>query len=91
MDDIKRMENNFNPEIKLEDFKKGTDMIFTKFKGIINGLGLKEIEAVGNEFDPNLHEALMMVENDKVKSNHIIDEHENGYIYNEKLLDIQKF
>ena len=86
MDDIQRMEDNYKPEIKLEDFKKGTDMIFNKFKGIIDGLGLKEIEAIGNEFDPNLHEALMMIENDKVDSNHIIDQHEKGYIYNEKVL-----
>ncbi len=86
MDDIERMENNYKPEIKLEDFKKGTDMIFNKFKGIIDGLGLKEIEAVGNEFDPNFHEALMMVENDKVDSNKIIDQHEKGYIYNEKVI-----
>ena len=86
MDDIERMGNNYKPEIKLEDFKKGTDMIFNKFKGIIDGLGLKEIEAVGNEFDPNFHEALMMVENEKVDSNKIIDQHEKGYIYNEKVL-----
>jgi len=86
MDDIERVGDNYKPEIKLEDFKKGTDMIFNKFKGIIDGLGLKEIEAVGNEFDPNFHEALMMVENDKVDSNKIIDQHEKGYIYNEKVI-----
>ena len=86
MDDIQRMENNYKPEIKIEDFKKGTDMIFNKFKAIIDGLGLKEIEAIGNEFDPNFHEALMMVENEKVDSNFIIDQHEKGYIYNEKVI-----
>ncbi len=86
MDDMQRMENNYKPEIKIEDFKKGTDMIFNKFKAIIDGLGLKEIDAVGNEFDPNFHEALMMVENEKVDSNFIIDQHEKGYIYNEKVI-----
>ena len=86
VDDMERFQNNTTAEIKPEDLKKGMDLIVNKFNTIIKNLGLEEIEAIGKEFDPNLHEALMQMESKDIKSNHIIDQHEKGYILKDKVI-----
>ena len=86
IDDMERFQNNTNAETKSEDLRKGMDLITDKFNTIIKNLGLKEIEVIGEEFDPNLHEALMQMESEKIKPNHIIDQHEKGYILKDKVI-----
>jgi molecular chaperone GrpE len=61
-------------------------LIYQKFLKILESRGLKPIEAVGKEFDTEEHEALMAVENDGHKSNHVVQEHLKGYKLNDKVL-----
>jgi len=86
IDDMERFQNNTNLETKSDDLRKGMDLITDKFNTIIKNLGLKEIEVIGEEFDPNLHEALMQMESEKIKPNHIIDQHEKGYKLKDKVI-----
>ncbi len=71
---------------KLEDFEKGIRLIYSKFKEILEEEGLEEIDAVGHEFDPNLHEALMQRPDEKWEENKVIDVLQKGYKLKSKII-----
>ena len=48
--------------------------------------GVKAIEAVGQEFDPNYHNAVMHVEDDEFGENEIVEEFQKGYMYHDSVL-----
>lgn len=86
VDDMHRFQDNYKPEMKSEDLKKGIDLIFDKYMEILKNSGLEEIEVIGKEFNPELHEALLQVENPDVESEHIVDQHEKGYTLRNKVI-----
>ena len=86
VDDMNRFHDNYKPEMKSEDLKKGIDMISDKFMTILKSAGLEEIEVIGKEFNPELHEALLQVDDPKVESDHIVDQHEKGYTLRNKVI-----
>lgn len=69
-----------------EDFEKGVKLIFGRFKEILDAEGLEEIDPVGAEFDPNLHEALMQQASDTVPENHVVQVISKGYKLKSKIL-----
>ncbi len=69
-----------------EDFEKGVKLIFGRFKEILDAEGLEEIDPVGGEFDPNLHEALLQQVSDTVPENHVIQVVSKGYKLKSKIL-----
>lgn len=69
-----------------EDFEKGVKLIFGRFKEILDAEGLEEIDPVGAEFDPNLHEALLQQASDTVAENHVIQVVSKGYKLKSKIL-----
>jgi molecular chaperone GrpE len=78
----------FDPQNKAsaEDFEKGMKLIFGRFKDILDGEGLEEIDPSGTEFDPNLHEALLQQPSDTVPENHVIQTVSKGYKLKSKIL-----
>lgn len=79
----------FDPKNKAgspEDIEKGMRLIFNKFKDILSEEGLTEVDPVGEEFDPNLHEALMQQASDTVPENQIIQVLQKGYKAKNKIL-----
>ncbi|MBO4324394.1 MAG: nucleotide exchange factor GrpE, partial [Lachnospiraceae bacterium] len=48
--------------------------------------GVKQIEAVGKPFDPNLHNAVMHVEDDSVGENIVVEDFQKGYMYRDTVL-----
>ncbi len=90
LDDIHRFYANYKEDMKAKDIKKGFDLIAEKLESVLEQSGLKAIDAIGKEFDPDLHEALLLVEDNKVESNHIIDEHEKGYHLKDKVIRYSK-
>jgi len=79
----------FDPKLKaekLEDFETGLRLIYNKFKEILSDEGLIEIDPVNEEFDPNLHEALMQQPSEEVPENHIIQVFQKGYKVKNKIL-----
>lgn len=52
----------------VEAFQKGVEMIFTQFQEVLKKNGLEQIEAVGQKFDPNFHQAVMRVEDPEKKT-----------------------
>ena len=68
------------------NYKKCIKMIYEQMKEILEKQGLKKIETIGNEFDPNLHDAIICVEHEKYDENIIFDNIKNGYLLNDKVL-----
>ena len=70
------------PEEKKDDpFVDGMDKIYKQMMSTLEGIGVKPIEAVGQEFDPNFHNAVMHVEDEEVGENIVVEEFQKGYTY----------
>ncbi|MBE7065807.1 MAG: nucleotide exchange factor GrpE [Ruminococcaceae bacterium] len=66
--------------------KQGVTMIYEQFKSILTANGVYEIEALGVEFDPNVHNAVMHVEDPELGENIIAEVFEKGYKTDDKVL-----
>lgn len=66
-----------------DDFKKGVEMIFRQLMTFLEKQGVEVIDAVGEEFDHNYHNAVMQVESEEFDSGIIIEELQKGYILGE--------
>ena len=62
-------------------FADGMKMIYKQLMTTLDDLGVKQIEAVGREFDPNFHNAVMHVEDEAAGENMIVEELQKGYTY----------
>ena len=67
------------------DFVKGMELIYSQLLTLLEKEGVKPINAVGEMFDPYLHEALMQEESDK-KVNTVLEEFQKGYFLKDKVL-----
>ncbi len=75
------------PEDKKEDpFVDGMNRIYKQFLTELENIGVKPIEAVGHEFDPNFHNAVMQVESEEYESGVVAQELQKGYIYRESVV-----
>jgi molecular chaperone GrpE len=70
----------------LKDFHDGIELIDKQFHDALAKLGVQPIPAEGETFDPNLHQAIQMVDTDEAEDNHVIDELQRGYKLRERLL-----
>lgn len=73
-------------EEKDTPFADGMNKIYKQMVTELDGLGVKPIEAVGKEFDPNLHNAVMQVESDEYESGVIAQELQKGYTYRDTVV-----
>ena len=62
-------------------FAEGMQMIYKQLMTTLEGLGVEVIEAVGKEFDPDFHNAVMHVEDEDAGENIIVEEFQKGYLY----------
>jgi len=69
------------PEMVEDGFVVGMDKTYKQFLTLLEGYNVSAIEAVGKEFDPNLHEAVMHVEDEEKESNVVVEEYQKGYTY----------
>ena len=68
-------------EDKESPFVQGMELVYKQMLTAFDALGVKPIDAVGKEFDPNLHNAVMHVEDDQFGENEISQELQKGYKY----------
>ena len=61
------------------DYAKGVELIVKQLKEVVNNLGITEIGAVGDTFDPTMHEAVMHIEDEAVAENTIVEVFQKGY------------
>ena len=64
----------------------GMEMIYKQLITVLSDLGVTPIEAVGQEFDPNLHNAVMQVESDEYESGVVAQELQKGYTYHDMVV-----
>ena len=69
-----------------EVYKKGIEMIISQFSDILKRLEVERFGEVGDEFDPNMHNAVMHVENDELPANKIAAVFEKGYKMGDRIL-----
>ncbi len=68
------------------DFKSGIELIYRQLLDNFKKEGIEEIDAVGKEFDPQFHEAIMQVETEEVESGKVIEVIQKGFIINERVI-----
>ncbi len=67
-------------------FSDGVEMVYKQLIEILEKIGVEEIESVGKEFDPNIHNAVMHVEDEEAGSNIIVEEFMKGYKFKDKVI-----
>ena len=71
----------------LEDpFADGMNKIYKQLTTMLTDLGVTAIESVGKEFDPNIHNAVMHVEDEEVGENIVVEEFQKGYMYKDSVV-----
>lgn len=73
-------------EEKSSPFAEGIEKIYKQFMSTLEEVGVKPIEAVGQEFNPDFHNAVMHVEDEEMEENVIIEEFQKGYTYRESVV-----
>ncbi|MDD4169726.1 MAG: nucleotide exchange factor GrpE [Desulfotomaculaceae bacterium] len=70
----------------VESFKSGVQMIFRQLMDVLEAEGLTPVSAVGEQFDPTRHEAVLQAETDEYPDNTVIEEFSRGYCLKEKVI-----
>ena len=86
MDNFERGLQGVPEEEKDAPFVKGVEMVYKQMLTAFEEMGVKPIEAVGKEFDPNLHNAVMAVDDDSLESGTVAEEMQKGYMYKESVV-----
>ena len=80
------LERALKQETSDEAYKKGVEMTMTQLKEVLSKLGIQEIPALGEAFDPNLHNAVMHVEDENAGENTIVEVFQAGFRTEEKVI-----
>ena len=73
-------------EQKADPFADGMDKVYRQMMTTLEEIGVKPIEAVGKEFDPNFHNAVMHVEDEEAGENIVVEEFQKGYLYRDSVV-----
>ena len=81
IDNFERGLASLSEEDLKDPFAQGMDKIYKQLLSVMDELDVKPIEAVGQTFDPNLHNAVMHVEDEEAGENMVVEEFQKGYTY----------
>ncbi|HOZ85608.1 MAG TPA: nucleotide exchange factor GrpE [Niabella sp.] len=86
LDDVDRASREFT-EVEDGPLKQGVNLVFNKFRNVLQSKGVKQMNAIGTEFDPELHEAITEIAapQEDLKGK-VIDEITKGYYLNDKII-----
>ena len=73
-------------EQKEDPFVQGMEKTYRQLMAGLEAIGVKQIEAVGKEFDPNFHNAVMHVDDEEAGDNIIVEEFQKGYMYRDTVV-----
>ena len=76
---LDNLENAAKVETEDENYKQGIELVLKQFKDVLKSKGIEEIEAVGNTFDPELHDAVGSIQDDNLGEKEIAQEYRKGY------------
>ncbi len=81
------LERALKTEVTSEDalkFKEGIEMVMKQFNDCLEKLQVKPIQAEGEQFDPNFHNAVMHIEDESIDDNTVVEDLMRGYIYKDE-------
>lgn len=81
IDNFERGFAGLSEEQMSDPFVNGMDMVYKQLIKALADMGVEPIEAVGKPFDPNLHNAVMHVEDENLGENTVAQEFQKGYLY----------
>ena len=83
---VDNLENALKIETQDNEYKKGIELVLKQFKDILKAKGVEEIPAMGETFDPALHEAVSSVQDPDKNSQEIVQEYRKGYKIGAKVI-----
>ena len=86
VDNFERGLNGVKEEEKNDPFIQGMEMVYKQLMTTLEGVGVKPIEAVGQEFNPDFHNAVMHVEDENFGENIVAEEFQKGYMYRDSVV-----
>ena len=86
VDNLERGFDGLSEEEKEAPFVKGIEQVYKQFVSCLDEIGVKPIEAVGQEFNPELHNAVMHDEDENFGENTVSQEFQKGYMYKESVV-----
>ncbi len=86
IDNIERLLTYSYGEGTWKSFQEGIELLLTETGKTLSKYGVEPIEALGKEFDPNLHQAMQRSETDEVDANTVVEVYQKGYTYRGRLL-----
>lgn len=86
IDNFERGLESISEEDKDNSFVQGFNMIYKQLMTTMDEIGVKAIEAVNNEFDPNFHNAVMHNEDESLGENIVAEEFQKGYMYHDVVI-----
>jgi molecular chaperone GrpE len=91
VDDCDRAEKQLNQSEDLDQIRKGVGLVFSKLRNTLQAKGLKEMKCIGEDFNPDFHEAIteIPVQDESMKGK-VVDEVEKGYTLNDKIIRFSK-
>lgn len=91
LDDCERAEKQMNEAGDIESVKEGVMLVFTKLRNLLSAKGLKPMETVHKDFDPDIHEAITEINapTEELKGK-VLDEIEKGFFLNDKIIRYAK-
>ena len=75
-----------NPSEEVQNFLKGYEMIYKQMMEVLKQQGVEVIETKGKEFDPNVHQAVMSIQDENFESGMIVEELQKGYKLKDRVI-----
>lgn len=86
VDNFERSLAVVNPSEEVQNFLKGYEMIYKQIMEVLKQQGVEVIEAEGKEFDPNVHQAVMSVQDENFESGMVVEELQKGYKLKDRVI-----
>lgn len=83
---LDNLENAAKVETEDENYKKGVELVLKQFQDVLKSKGVEEIKALGETFDPEVHEAVSSVQDDTKGEKEIVQEYRKGYKIGHKVI-----
>ncbi len=80
------LERALKQQTEDEAYRRGIEMIMTQFESTMTALGVAEIKALGEKFDPEKHNAVMHVEDESFGENEIVEVFQKGFVMGDKVV-----
>lgn len=83
---LDNLENAVKVETSDENYKKGVELVLKQFQDVLKSKGVEEIKALGETFDPEVHEAVSSIQDDTKGEKEIVQEYRKGYRIGSKIV-----